>query len=287
MEILFIVLANLLHSGEGVFIKKYNQKYSEGGFIFISVLSLCSMLFFLITDLISDKNGLEFTTPVLILGVFAGIAYATASLATFVAMGEGSYVLSRLVLSYGILVTVGHGLVIGEKLSVFGVIGLILILFSLYFFKGEKEGESVKITKKWVVYISLSVLLAGVFGIIQRQQQIEYQSRYNNEFMIISLAVSATVLFILGMVLSGKRAKYVLKTGVPYAASAGVCNGATNLVNLYVYTIAPLSIIGPTGAGVAIIISFLISKLLFKERFTRGQLLGVVLGTVAIILFKI
>ena len=287
MEILFIVLANLLHSGEGVFIKKYNQKYSEGGFIFISVLSLCLMLFFLITDLISDKNGLEFTTPVLILGVFAGIAYATASLATFVAMGEGSYVLSRLVLSYGILVTVGHGLVIGEKLSVFGVIGLILILFSLYFFKGEKEGESVKITKKWVVYISLSVLLAGVFGIIQRQQQIEYQSRYNNEFMIISLAVSATVLFILGIVLSGKRAKYVLKTGVPYAASAGVCNGATNLVNLYVYTIAPLSIIGPTGAGVAIIISFLISKLLFKERFTRGQLLGVVLGTVAIILFKI
>lgn len=287
MEILLITLSNLLHSGEGVLIKKYNQKYSDGGFIFISVVSLCSMLFFLLTDLISDSNGLRFNTGILIYGIFAGIAYATASLSTFIAMGEGSYVLSRLVLSYGILITVAHGLVLGETLSVFGIIGLVLILLSLYFFKNEKSGENVKITKKWVIFIALSVIMAGAFGILQRQQQIEYARQYNNEFMIIALSVSAVALFIMGIIMSGKRAKYVLKTGVPYAAGAGVFNGATNLVNLYVYSIAPLSIIGPTSAGVSVIISFLISKLIFKERFSKGQLLGVVLGTAALILFNI
>ena len=56
MAVLLIIIKTLVHMVEGTLIKKYNSKHSEGGFIFTAIVSLFSMVFFIITD----KNGLCF-----------------------------------------------------------------------------------------------------------------------------------------------------------------------------------------------------------------------------------
>lgn len=287
MPILLIVLGRFLHQFEGVFIKRYNAKHEKGGFIFTAIVSLFSMVFFILTDIITDEKGITFDSSLIIYGVIGGICFCLASFLTYLALGCGSFVLSRLVLSYGILITVVHGLFLGESITVLGWIGIALIAFSLYLVKGNGDGENVKITKKWLVYITLSVVFAGVFGILQRQQQIVFAHAYDNEFMIISLFVSALCLFIGGIYKDGKDLKYILKNGALYAVGAGFSNGATNLLTLYVYTLVPMSFVAPTSAGVSIVISFLLSKLLFKEKFSKTQYLGVVLGGVALILFNL
>ena len=163
-----------------------------------------------------------------------------------------------------------------------------MILCSLYFVKGSNTNESsVKITKKWLISITLSVLFAGLFGVLQRQQQIEYGGHYDREFMIVSLAVAGILLFVIGLIKDGKDVKYILKNGSLYALGAGCSNGITNLLALYVYLIAPMSIVAPMSAGASMIISFLISKLLFHEKFSMLQYLGVILGGVSLILFKL
>ena len=144
-----------------------------------------------------------------------------------------------------------------------------------------------KVTKKWVIYITLSVVFAGIFGILQRQQQIEFGGKLDNEFMILSLAVSGISLLVFGIIQDGKDLKYILKNGGVYALGAGVSNGATNLLVLYVYTLAPMSFVAPMNAGAAIIISFLISKWIFKEKFSKLQYFGVILGGVALVLFNL
>jgi drug/metabolite transporter (DMT)-like permease len=48
-----------------------------------------------------------------------------------------------------------------------------------------------------------------------------------------------------------------------------------------------MSFVAPTNAGVSIIISFALSKLIFKEKFSWLQYLGVALGGIALILFNI
>jgi drug/metabolite transporter (DMT)-like permease len=201
-------------------------------------------------------------------------------------LGCGSFVLSRLILSYGLLITILHGLFLGETVTVFGWIGIALVICSLYFVKGEEKGDYVKVTKKWVISISLSVLFAGLYGIMQRQQQVEFSGRYDNEFMVISLAVSAVSLFVLGLVKEGKDLRMLKSCGL-YALGAGVSNGATNLLSLYVYTIAPMSFVAPMNAGVSMLISFLISKLIFREKFSKSQYFGVILGAVALLLVNI
>jgi len=287
MPILIIFASRLINQVEGVLIKKYNTKHDKGGFIFTAIVSLFSMLFFLIMDLVTDKNGLQFTAPVIWYGIFAGICFALASFLTYVALSCGSYVLSRLILSYGILITVLHGLFLGENITTWGWIGIALVVCSLYFVKGNDKEDEVKITQKWVIAITLSVLFAGGFGILQRQQQVVFNHRYDNEFMIVSLAVSVLMLFAFGVIQDGKDMGYILKNGGLYALAAGLSNGATNLLTLYVYTIAPMSFVAPTNAGVSIIISFALSKLIFKEKFSWLQYLGVALGGLALILFNI
>ena len=69
MPVLWIVLGRLVHQLEGVFIKKYNAKHEKGGFIFTAIVSLFSMLFFLLTDIVTDENGLRFSSDLIVYGV--------------------------------------------------------------------------------------------------------------------------------------------------------------------------------------------------------------------------
>ena len=62
LPILLIIVSRSVHQLEGVFIKKYNAKHEKGGFIFTAIVSLFSMVFFLLADIFTDKSGLRFLT---------------------------------------------------------------------------------------------------------------------------------------------------------------------------------------------------------------------------------
>lgn len=287
MALLWIVVGRIVNQFESIFIKKYNARHTGGGFIFTAVVSLASGLFFLAVDLISDRNGLTFPLPVVWFAIGAGVSFATASVLTYIALGCGSFVLSRLVLSYGILITIGQGLILGETISALGWIGIALVAVSLFFVKGKKAGDTVPVTTKWVVTIGLSVLFAGIFGILQRYQQVRFAHAYDHEFMMLTLWIAAIILLVIGIVRDGGAALRVVRNGGLWALGAGISNGATNALTLFVYTLAPMSFVAPTSAGAGILISFLISKIIFKEKFTVLQYLGVLMGGVALVLFQL
>lgn len=58
---LLILTATLVHYGESAMMKIYNKKFTSGGFMFISVVSLFSALFFLFKYLIFDTVKTDFT----------------------------------------------------------------------------------------------------------------------------------------------------------------------------------------------------------------------------------
>lgn len=282
--IVLIVSAILLGQIEGVFIKKYNSKHEAGGFIFTGLVSLFSMLFFVITN----TDGFQFPPGMWIYSVAAGILYCGASFLTYVALGCGSYAMSMLILSYGLVFKIGYGLFfLNEPASVFTYIGLAVIFVSIYLTRGEKDKTKSKFSVKWLVCILLSVFGSGMFGVVQRMQQIAFDDTCTNEFMIIALAISAASLFIIGVIKDGKKLKSILKYGGGYAISAGVANGMNNMIGLVVNTLMPVSLSSPLRAGLRIVTVFLISKLIFKEKFLKRQVVGVFLGAVALVLLNI
>ena len=48
----------------------------------------------------------------------------------------------------------------------------------------------------------------------------------------------------------------------------------------------PLTLVSPIRAGSKILLSFLVSLLLFRERFSPRQLVGVGVGTAALVLLQ-
>ena len=105
--------------------------------------------------------------------------------------------------------------------------------------------------------------------------------------MIVTLAFSTVVLLIAGIIMNGKDLLYILRHGGLYASAAGISNGATNLLNMVVNAMIPISIAAPTRSGIKIVISFLISLFIFKEKLTKRQVAGVIIGAAALVLLNL
>ena len=285
MPALLIILSGFTGLAEGILVKKYNGKHGKGGFIFTAFISLFSMLFFLFQDLITDKGGFTVTLGIIPYAIIAGILYCSASFLTYIALGCGPFAISMLILSYAGVFSIIYGLVfLSEPASAFTYIGLALIMISLYLTRTDNRGEEKKaISLKWIICIAVSVFGSGMFGVIMRMQQIAFDYAYDNEFMVISLGFSAVTLFIIGLIKDGRDLKYTLRYGLPYGAGAGLSNGATNTISLILNTKMAISISSPIRTAVKIIFSFLCSIFIFKEKFLTRQLIGVVLGGLALI----
>ena len=269
---------------EGIFIKKYNAKHTKGGFVFTAMVSLFSMLFFVITD----SGGFDFRADMIPYGVISGIFYAGASVLTFIALACGPFAISMLILSYAGVFSIGYGFFfLNETVNAFKIVGILLIFLSLYLNRTKKSEHERKASFKWFVCISISVIGSGMFGVVQKMQQVKFQNQVTNEFMIVTLGFSAVALAVIGFIKDGKDTFYILKNGAPYFSLAGISNGITNYLGLALNMLLELSLLSPIKSGTRIIFTFVVSKLLFKEKFIKRQLAAVIVGAVAIVLINI
>jgi drug/metabolite transporter (DMT)-like permease len=269
---------------EGILIKKYNAKHDKGGFIFTAMVSLFSMLFFVITD----TGGFDFRVEMLPYGLLAGMAYCVASLLTFIALTCGPFAISMLIISYSGVFLIGYGLFfLNEAITPFKIAGILLIFLSLFLNRSKKKDEEKKASLKWLICITVSLVGSGMLGVIQRMQQIRFENKVTNEFMIVTLGFSATVLFIIGLIKDGKDTLYVLKNGAPYFSAAGISNGLTNFLSLAINLLLAISISSPIKSGAKIIFTFAVSKLIFKEKLLKRQVAAVLVGAVALVLLNI
>ena len=156
MAAILILLAGCTGLVEGVLIKKYNAKHKKGGFIFTGLVSLFSMLFFVVTD----RGGFYFPSGIFPYALTSGALFCIASFLTYVALGCGPFAVSMLILSYSGVFSVVYGLVfLHEQASAFTYIGFALIIISLFLTRGDSRADAdKKASFKWLVCMILSVI---------------------------------------------------------------------------------------------------------------------------------
>lgn len=284
MAAILIILTGFTSLAEGTFIKLYNSKYKNGGFVFTAMVSLFSMLFFVFTD----KNSLCFTREIVPYGLVSGILYCSASFLTYEALSCGSFALSMLILSYSGIFSILYGIIIlHEEVSLFATLGFLLMIISLYLTRAAKNKEDKSgFSLKWLICIAASAVASGMFGVVMRIQQIAFDNAQTNQYMIITLGFSAIVLFFAGLAKSRTDSLSVIRRGFFHASAAGLSNGATNFLALVINTLMPISLSTPIRAGVKIILSFFVSAVIFRESFLKRQTVGVMLGAAALVLLN-
>lgn len=284
MGILLISASVITAMSESMLIKKYNSKHESGGYFFTAVVSLFSMLFFLF----SDKGGFIVPEGMLPYAVSSGICYLTASFLTYMAIQWGPYAISMLLLSYsGILISTVYGVIcLDEKITPLMAGGLAVVLVSVYLSRSRSTGDEKKASLKWVIAIAVSCAGSGLFSVIKKMQQVRFAGECDHEFMVISLAISAVVLFVIEAV-RVRNVKKLPFACIPYAAGAGISNGLTNLIMLIVYNIMPMSVLSPVRSGVQIVLYYVLGIFVWKEKYEKRQLVGAALGLLAVLLLNI
>ncbi len=284
---MLLIFAGLAcHQLEAILVKQHGKKHGSGGMFFNAIICLCAMVYFFVTD----KNGLSFPREVILYGIANCFMYATGFYTTYLAFSLGSFGLTRLITSFSGIIAIFYGIVfLREPTTIITYIALALIFASVFLMNFKKDSGKAEtgLSAGWLICVLLTVISNGTISIIGKTEHDHLGDGFNNEFLIISLGGAALLLFILGFVFERKSIRSTLKYGFLYGMFAGLFNGINNLLIMITYNYLPLSFISPVKTGLGIVISFLVSVFLYREKFSRRQVISVVVGIVAVVLMNL
>ena len=234
------------------------------------------LLSFCILGLIFD---LSFHPPTFLLAILYGIFLHVSMYAGFQALALGPMALTSILASFSLVLPMLFGLLFwGEKLSIFGIFGIPLLLAAIILIGFKKEGP---LSFRWLHFAFLTMAANGICSIIQKLHQRLFPQAYRFEFMIFAFGTVLVLLFIVSLC-KKSTARFSLN-----GALAGILNGATNYIILLLAALVNASILFPMISITNIIAILLIGTIFFKEKLRRLQILGLAFGIISIILLNL
>lgn len=289
MEFLYIIII-LSISLQNVATKAYNLKVGgETPYTYGAGNVFCAFLFFLFA------SGFKFDFKAEILPYAFGFAltYALAVLGTFLAIKYGSLSLTSLITSYSLIVPTFYGILfLGEGTGItlyLGIAALMVSLFLANYKKSEKKegSDKEKSNLKWIVFVTLAFLGNGICSTVQMTQQKKFDGEYKNEMMIIALFAVFLIFLAIALVTERDKMKVAIKGGGVHMAVKGGLNGLTNLLVMFCAVATNASIMYPIISAGGIICTALISIMFYREKLTKMQYSGLILGIFAVVLLNL
>jgi len=267
---------------QNIFKRQFSDKTNgKGIFVFGSLVSLFAMLFFVVTS----KNP-NFNMEFLPYSIGFAASFGTTTLFSVLAVSCGSLSLTSLFTSYSLMIPTFYGLLfLKDPISKGLIPGIILLVTSLVL--TNKKSEENKISFKWVIYVILAFVGNGMCSTVQKMQQIAFNGAYKNEFMIIALAIVTIFLLTFSLFTERKEIKIYVKSGWWLAILSGVINGAVNLFVMILSGRIPVSLMFPLISAGGIIFTYLISKLFYKERLSKTQFAGFIIGIISVVFLNV
>ncbi len=237
------------------------------------VYSVCVLIFGLL--LLKEKLSV-FT---ILLGLIFGVVTMLSNFYKMIALSNGPMHITLLITTSSMIIPTMSGIFFGEVFSVAKLCMVFLLIVFIYL-SFQKSSET-KINKKWIFYSALAFIFQGTVGVLQKIHQSSIHKTEISGFLFIS--------FICAMVFCILRNKGVDKTislsklTVFIGLICGGCTFGMNYINLKLSGSLPSQLFFPLVNGSAIVISSLMSVILFKERLSKRQTIGLVGGIVSLI----
>jgi len=284
MHYLLLAVVVLSIAAENVVNKQYNCKVKGQPitFFFAMVSALFAMLFFAV------RAGFQFTfaTEFLPYSLLFGVSFTAALAGDFMAMRHGPLSLTVLISSYSLIIPTLYGIFgLNETIGVLGIVGLVLLLISIFLIR-KKSDDKMQITPKWIVSVLVGFFGNGTCSLAQKLQQTRFNGAYKSEYMIVSLAICA-VLMLACSLLFKENISAGWKQTIPYGFLFGVLNGTVNYFAMVLTGMIPNFILFPSVSAGGIVLGFFIAIYIYHEKLTVKQMIGYFMGVVSIVLLNI
>ena len=279
---LLMIMCISASTSESIFRKMFANRFGgKGTFLFNAFVTAAAGLFFALTS-----GGLQWEPGILPYVLLFSFCYATTSATYTLALSCGPLSLSTLIFSFSTILPTLYGLLLGESIRVSTFLpGLALLLISLFF--TNKPEKNQKISLRWIIFLTIATITNGGCSIFQTMQQVAFHEQYKNELMTLSLALVTLFFLILAFFTGRKEIKSHLKCCWWQGTLAGICNAVLNLLVMVLRPILGASILFPLFSGGSLVLAFLVSTFLYKEKLSRWQFIGFVLGIGSVILLSV
>jgi len=281
MTVLFLSLSILATTMQSVFKKKVNAKCTGCQFLISTLITFFALVYFAV---VSDLS--YFPSGMLPYCLALSVCFATATVTCVMAIACGSMALTNLVLAYSRAIPILYSIFfLGDKLNSFQTAGLVCLGLSMLFTYYKRDGGGISL--KWVIYAVLLFLSNGMCAVTMRSQQIKFGTETDGIFMVVSLIFATLIVLIAAIVRERREIKTVLRYGIGLCALCGGSNGIANYFGLICLARLPGTVYYPiTGAG-DLVLTFIFSVALFKEKFSKNQIIGFVFGVLSMILINL
>ena len=284
MNAILLILTVFSVSLQGVTVKSFGKSNQNKGLYLFSALSrLAGVIFFVLT---AGRLILEW--EVLPYAIAFSIFYGIGVIFNFLSINCGPLSLTSLITSYSLMLPTAFGLFfLHDPISMGLIPGLILLLVSLFLINQKSGTDGASISFKWGIFVFLAFIGNGFCSIVQSMQQRAFAGSYKNEFMIMALLFFVLITGIISLCTERKEIVNCTKKGWLPAVVCGIANALMNLLVMILQNRIPVSVLFPLMSGSGLVLTYFLSRFLYKEKLSRRQLVGFVLGTLSVVFLNI
>lgn len=285
MPYLLLSIAALAVTGQNIFKQKFNDKCKSGTFFFTGMIAVFAMIFF-----IAINRDSYYSAKLILPSAAFALSYASATFFAVLAIRYGSLAKSCLIISFSLLVPSFYGILfLREPVSLELILGTVLLIVSLFLINYEKEETEEKASLKWYIFVFLALMGNGLCSTVQKAKQQIHGTEGDNLFMIVALAMVAVLMFVLALCSREERTtvRQTLRHGFLWAILCGVANGLTNYLVILLNLDLPASTLFPVISSGSLVLSFLYSVFVVREKFSTRQYIGFMIGVISIVLLNL
>jgi len=234
----------------------------------------------------------QITTTQLVYGALTSFTCIGFQYAYSVALKSGPVSLTVLIGNFNVLLTTAFScLFLGDKLYWPQLLAIVFLVISM-FLATESKGEETRISRKWLLMALFTLFCAAVYGVGQKlflaTDAGQLPGAQNTELIFMYLC-SSLIGFILYAFNARKGEKSPLAFHKPvmlYSLAIGLILGVYQRLNIYTMAVVEGSFHFPTYAGLQSLTMTLVGIVLFKDRLSKRQMIGVVCGILSVILMN-
>lgn len=255
-------------------VSKTELKTNNHIYYFNTYISLVCVLLFGVMLL---KGTLSLFTT--LLGIIFGVMTALRNVYNMKALANGPMNITLLITTSSTIIPTLSGIFFGERFSVTKII-FVFILIGFIYISLECDKNS-GINRKWFIFAMLTFLSQGLVGVLQKIHQTSAHKEEASGFLFIAFIIA----YIYNRLRAGVNVKelYFKRKHILWAGVCGLCTFCMNFLNLKLAGMLPSQLFFPVVNGGSMILSQLMSAVIFEEIPTKRQIIGLVGGICSLI----
>ncbi len=273
----------------GSYIRRYPMQRSEHYLKSASYSIVCALTFLLL-----NSFSIKLSVYSLLLGILFGACTSLNQVSISLAIKTGPYGYSYVIMYFSTVITSLSGFIFwSEQISWLQMVGIVFML-SCFYFAVQNKSEDKKANLKWFILSLTSMCAVAAIGLLQKIHQL---SEFKNElmgFMFIAFLSSAIISCLTFYLFRYKEKKVAVnciklfdsrrkvRAFLTTTVLGGVFYAFNNVLNMFLSGKVDAAVFFPIINGVPLMASLVVSLLLFKEKMTKRQWIGILLGVIGL-----